>query len=236
MSGINWEKLKTPNMKLAWSLCSVDMSKHFFDAEMVVVPRIDEAPYFDLMVCFSKPNPKNIVKNVKNLITGDTDFTLQGHISDLIKKSTKDEKGTNMKELLSACQNSIKADLARISETYSWENDSGNKSIDITLNNMSKEVINWSTLGEGDLVFDREILDLEGRRTVYVISEVIYAESVSINVSVEGESNAEILDLKIPVAFSYTKFPIDKDGVLKPARDTEIKISATFETASMSED
>ena len=127
MSGINWDKLKAPDMKLAWSLCSVDMSKHIFESEMVVVPRIDVAPYFDLMVCFSKPNRKDIVKNVKNLITGESDFILQGHISDLIKKSTKEEKGTNMKELLSACQNSIKADLDSKGKAYSWENSSGTK-------------------------------------------------------------------------------------------------------------
>ena len=96
---------------------------------------------------------------------------------------------------------------------------------------MSKEVINWSQLDEGDLVFDREVLDLEGRRTLFIITEVVYAENIHIEVSVDEKTEETTLDnnKKIPIAFSYMKFPIDKYGVLKQAKDTDVKITASFD-------
>ena len=52
--GIKWNELVSTDPKAAWSLTSVEIAKEMFKSEMIVVPRIDEAPYFDLMVCFSK--------------------------------------------------------------------------------------------------------------------------------------------------------------------------------------
>merc|ERR1712243_160932 len=140
------------------------------------------------------------------------DYCLHGHISDLIKKRTSD---------------------VETSQSDSWEtiSDGIKKQIKIQLHGMSKEVINWSQLDEGDLVFDREVLDLEGRRTLFIITEVIYAKKIQIQVSVDKETNETSFgkNKKIPIAFSYMKFPMDKHGVLKQAKDTDVKISASFE-------
>ena len=87
MSSIGWESLTTPDTHLAWSICSIEMSKNFFSSDMVVVPDIDEAHYYDLLVCFSKPNPKGVISNVKKLWKKTPDYCLHGHISDLIKKA-----------------------------------------------------------------------------------------------------------------------------------------------------
>ena len=93
-------------------------------------------------------------------------------------------------------------------------------------NGLSKEVINWASLNEGDLIFK---IDLSGRKRIYVISEVVYASKTSIMVKVDGSEHAEKVSLKIPVAFSYLKFPIDKNGELKQVIDeNEINVASTF--------
>ena len=232
MSSIGWESLKVPDTHLAWSICSIEMSKTFFSSDMVVVPDIQEAPYFDLLVCFSKPNPKGVMNNVKKLWKKLPDYCLHGHIADLVKKPTPgvSEPSTNVKALATACNNTVIADVDPF-QSDTWKYSPESKRIKIKLHGMSKEVINWSTLDEGDLVFDREKLDLEGRRTLFIITEVVYAEKVDIEVLVDKTIKTTTVDInkKIPIAFSYMKFPMDKDGILKQARDTDVKLSASFE-------
>ena len=40
-------------------------------------------------------------------------------------------------------------------------------------------------MGEGSLVNDNSLEDLQGIKTIYIISEVIYAESISVEISFE---------------------------------------------------
>ena len=46
---------------------------------------------------------------------------------------------------------------------------------------MTKYVTNW-TIGAGNLVIDTNMEDLQGINTVYIISEVIYAEKIRVEV------------------------------------------------------
>ena len=102
----------------------------------------------------------------------------------------------------------------------------GNKLVKIKFDGLSKEVISWATLNEGDLVFD---IDLSGRKRIYVISEVVYASKTSIMVKIDDTERSEKVSLKIPVAFTYAKFPIDKNGELKQVVDEkEINVASTF--------
>ena len=58
-------------------------------------------------------------------------------------------------------------------------------------------------------------LDMGERRRLYVIHEVIYAEGLHIQVTVDGQSgHKRVNDRKMLVAFSYTKFEIYTTGVL----------------------
>ena len=102
----------------------------------------------------------------------------------------------------------------------------GTKAVKIKFDGLSKEVINWAPLNEGDLIFD---IDLSGRKRMYVISDVVYASTTSIMVKIDGSEREERVSLKIPVAFSYAKFPIDKNGELKQVIDEkEINVASTF--------
>ena len=229
--GIKWNDLASTSRGItepeeAWCLTSVEIAKEFFNSEMIVVPRIDEAPFFDLMVCFTKPANKTALEKVSNLIKGEYeyDFQLRGHLTDLIDKSN--EKGSNLAKILLACKNTVKADVDQKSLSHEWQSPDGNKVIKIQLDGLSKEVINWASLNEGDLIFD---IDLYGRKRLYVISEVVYASTTSIMVKVDGTESAKKVTLKIPVAFSYAKFPIDKNGELKQVvEEKEINVASTF--------
>ena len=57
----------------------------------------------------------------------------------------------------------------------------------------------------------------------------LYAANTSITVKVDGTECEENVSFKIPVAFSYAKFPIDKNGKLKQVVDEkEINVASTF--------
>ena len=211
--GIKWNELASTDPKDAWCLTSVEIAKEFFNSQMIVVPRLDEAPFFDLMVCFTKPGNRTAIEKVSNLIKGEYDFQLRGHLTDLIDKS---EQGTNLSETLQACQNTITADIE--SRSHEWKSPCGNAVIKIKLDGLSKEVINWASLNKGDLIFDLDqifTLDLSGRKGIYIISEVVYASNTSIMVKIGDTKKSERVSVKIPVAFSYTQFPIDMHEKLK---------------------
>ena len=42
---------------------------------MIVVLRLEEVPFFDLMVCFTKPGNESALDKVSNLIRGEYDFS-----------------------------------------------------------------------------------------------------------------------------------------------------------------
>ena len=194
---------------------------------MIVVPRIDEAPYFDLMVCFSKSGNKTALEKMSNFLKGDYDFHLRGHLTDLIDRSSE---GSNLDKVLLACKNSVKADVDHKSKTLEWKSPDGNKEVKIKFDGLSREVINWASLNEGDLIFN---IDLSGRKRIYIISEVVYASKTSISVKIDGNGKSEFetvkVNLKIPVAFSYAKFPIDQNGGIKQVIDEkDFNVASTF--------
>ena len=222
--GIKWNELASTEPKDAWCLTSIEIAKEFFNSQMIVVPRLEEAPFFDLMVCFTRPANKTALEKVSNFIKGEYDFHLRGHLTDLIDRSG--EKGSNLDKTLLACKNTVKADMDQKSLSHEWKSPEGDKVVKIKFDGLSKEVINWASLNEGDLIFD---IDLSGRKRIYVISEVVYAANTSIMVKVDGTEREENVSFKIPVAFSYAKFPIDKNGKLKQVVDEkEINVASTF--------
>ena len=228
--GIKWNELVSTDPKAAWSLTSVEIAKEMFKSEMIVVPRINEAPYFDLMVCFSKSGNKTALEKVSNFIKGDYDFHLRGHLTDLIDRNLE---GSNLDKVLLACKNSVKADVDQKSKTLNWKSPDGDdiiKEVEIKFDGLSREVINWASLNEGDLIFN---IDLSGRKRIYIISEVVYASKTSISVKIDGNGKSEFetvkVNLKIPVAFSYAKFPINQNGEIKQVIDEkDFNVASTF--------
>ena len=89
-------------------------------------------------------------------------------------------------------------------------------------------VTNW-TIGEGNLVIENNMEDLRGINTIYIISEVIYAQKVRVEVEVGNANMSDEINKRIPVAFSYMKFPMDKMGVVQAAKDTKLNIAAEFQ-------
>ena len=219
--GIKWNELVSTDPETAWSLVSVKMAKEMFKSELIVVPRIDEAPYFDLMVCFSKTENKTALEKLSTFFKGEYDFQLRGHLTDLIDKS-----GTSLDKVFQACKNSVKADVDKKSMMYEWKSPDGQKEIKIEFDGLSREVINWASLNEGDLILN---IDLSGRRRIYIIADVVYASKTSISVKIDGTERAEKVTLKIPVAFSYAKFPIDPNGELKQVvEEKDFNVACSF--------
>ena len=224
--GVEWDQLKTPDIKAAWSASTYALSKTLSSPEVLAedymcVPRIEEAPYYDLMVCFSRPNLKSFLK----IFSKEYDFRLHGHLTDIVNNLVDYTK------LLNLCKNPVIGDLNKKEYEFKEEQEHGQKVVVITLRGLTKEVINWAEISKGQLILDFEKVDLEGRRTVYMISEVIYASKVTISVSVGERSKTKTLTRKLPVAFSYAKFTVSTDGVMKEAKDTDLDRSATFAPA-----
>ena len=217
MYKINWDNLKIgsdPN--LAWSLVRREISDKFFAGTLLTVPTLEDAPYYDLMVCFSRINSNLVSKITKSK----PEFRLHGHFLDIAAD----------KNILEALGNPLKEDLNWLSYSYEWT-DRNSKSITIKMEGMKKYVMNWNLDG-GRLVLDTEKVDLR-KENVYVISEVVYATNVIVEVQISDTHNVFQIENQIPVAFSYMKFPVDKNGVLLPAQDTKIKLDAVFEPVQL---
>ena len=221
MSHINWEQLESPNVMTAWTMVRRQISEEFFDGKMICVPSLDEAANYQPMMCFAKPNPGGRGKVFS--LTGDY-YHLIGHLNDLIK--TSGVVSTNMKKFEFASEHSIKGEVNQKNLSRRWENDG--QSIEINMRGISKEVINWENLREGDIVFQTSEFDLEQRRSLYIITEVVFAKTVLV-VTVDGRNlKKQEINEKIPVAFRYAKFPLFKDGVLHPATEQKVHINAVF--------
>ena len=212
MSKINWAILKNSDPKVAWSLVSKEISDQFFAGTLLTVPTLEDASYFDLMVCFSRIN-SNIVSKIT---MSKPEFRLHGHFLDIAAD----------KHVLESLGNPLKEDLNLTSYSYKWT-DRNSKSITIKMEGMKKYVMNWNLDGRR-LVLDSEKVDLR-KENVYVISEVVYADKIIVEVQISNSANVLQIENQIPVAFSYMKFPVDKNGVLLPAQDTKIKLDAVFE-------
>ena len=137
-------------------------------------------------------------------------YRLHGHIADLVAT----EK-TDIPELVAMCKHPSKEDISLPDFSRTWTK--GDKAIMVKLGGLSKLVTNW-TISEGKLVLDTSIKELTEAGKVYVITEVIYAETVIVEVDSKKMSEAREMK-RIPVAFSYFKFPMSSGGVLKPGKD-----------------
>ena len=211
MSDVNWSKLYIHDPNVAWSILTSEISETFFNGTLLAVPTIEEASYFDLMVCFSKVNSNILNKMSKSK------YRLHGHFLDLASEGKTDKK------LMKVLRKPLKEDFNSECSSY-WSD--GNKQVKITLQGMKKYVMNWNL--EGDLVIDHKKVDFRNR-SVYVISEVVYAEKIIMEVQIYYTKNVYYFDKQIPVAFSYLKFPVDKNGILQAAKDTKLNFDAVFE-------
>ena len=220
MPSINWNKLDSADPIVAWSILAQKISDEVFDGTLIAVPEIQQASNYDLMVCFSK---------ISHFWQLTPTFRLHGHFLDISAPAKKNDE----MELMEVLRNPLKEEMNSTSYSYTWTDDNNNKSVTIKMSGMSKYELNWN-LKEGSLVLDSEKVDLRNE-SVYVISEVVYASQVIIDVQVnkkKSEFDRNIMKIdteKIPVAFTYLKFPVDKNGVLLAAKDTKVKTDAVFE-------
>ena len=225
--GIKWNELVSTDPKAAWSLTSVEIAKEMFKSEMIVVPRIDEAPYFDLMVCFSKSGNKTALEKISNFLKGDYDFHLRGHLTDLLDSSSE---GSDLDKVFLACKNSVKADVDQKSMTHEWKSPDGQKEIKIIFHGISRKVINWASLKKGSLIFNS---DLHSGSILFIISDVVYASQTCISVKIDGTERSKMVSKKIPVAFSFAELNIDQSGELKNfTKEKELDVAYTFAPAN----
>ena len=207
---INWGELEDPDVKLGWKLCRTSINHHFFDGSMVVipVPMLQEADEISLMTCFTKPDVELDPQFLNQ------DFDIQGKFADLVLTTNNEEGRTSHMDKLSEVVPEIEEFQPKV-EAYCFQNADFTKSVEIDFTNLTKEKVDLTDFDKGHVVFNMDKLDMGGRRRLYVIHEVIYAEGLHIQVTVDGQSgHKRVNDRKMPVAFSYTKFEIYTTGVL----------------------
>ena len=183
MPSIDWNKLNSPNPIVAWDILSQEISDKFFARSLLAVPSIDQASYYDLMVCFSK---------VSHFWQLTSTFSLLGHFLDISVPARERRIEPELWEFL---RNPLKEDLNATSYSHTWTDDINTKSVTIKMSGLSKYELNWN-LKQGSLVLDCEKVDL-CNDSVYIISEVVYAEKVIIDVQIStkekfGENTVEI--------------------------------------------
>ena len=226
---INWSELESADVRLGWSLCRTSISRHFFDSSMVVIPipMIQEADEFDLMTCFTKPDTD---LNSELLYQ---DFDMKGKLADLLLTAHNEEGRTSHMAKMSDVLPQKEEFEVKV-DAFCFQNADANKSVEVDFTNLEKEKVDLSEFDKGQVVFNMEKLNMGGRRRLYVITEVIYADGMHVLVTVDGQSvHKRVNGRRMPVAFAYTKFQIFTTGVLNmDEADDETSMldrTATFE-------
>ena len=201
VSEIDWDLLGETNLKVAWRLVANLLGKDCFPG-MLAVPNIEEANFFDLMMCFMEDDQLDLNGN---------EFKICGHVVDVARVYEEDGfPCTNMSELLYACSHLPNEELEITSKRSYWSHD--DKTILIEMSGLTKRIIDWTNFSEGSLVVDKTV---SGLKSIYIISEVIYADYLKVEVNVGGFTLSDEIKKSIPVAFKYKKFAVNSLGVLK---------------------
>ena len=95
---MDWSKLITPNPNQAWYLVSAEMSKQIFGSDMTVVRRLEQAPWFDLLTCFSKSGYLTCTERMNKFFTKDYNFYLHGHIMDFVLVNSNTQYSRHSKD------------------------------------------------------------------------------------------------------------------------------------------
>ena len=136
---------------------------------------------------------------------------LHGHIADLVAADR-----TGMAELLAVCERPVREAITWTDYHRTWVK--GDRSVTVQLTGLTKLVTNW-TMTEGSMVIDTSMEELQEVRKVYVISEVVYADKLVVEVDTGEQKLEQQLGPGVPVAFSYFKFPVGRGGALQAGQD-----------------
>ena len=78
--GIKWNELISTDPDAAWSLASTEIAREMFKSERIIVPRLEEAQYFDLLACFATKGEKTALEKIffvsvacQNFVKADVD-------------------------------------------------------------------------------------------------------------------------------------------------------------------
>ena len=206
MSELDWDTLKEANISDAWRLVAKTLTIDCF-SQLLVVPQIDEASQFDLMCCFTKAKA--------GVIDDELEYQLQGHIMDLIK--TVGNPQTRVENLEEICLHPVQEDFEDSGHQIKLKHGI-NKAISVELSDLDKKVVNW-TIDASDIVIDTFKERLSNIDQIYIITEVVYADKVCIEVKVDKEIASKNLKTRIPVAFAYKTFSVGEDGILSKVAD-----------------
>jgi len=234
-SSISWHELDEANLKIAWRLVSKHIGKDLFDSSMTMVGNIGDANYYDILVCFVKEQRAGLSK----LYSTGKQYNLLGHLNSLVKK--EGVPSTDMRQLQELFNNLSKEDTQTSTYTNTWSNskDGTTKTISVSLSALSKYVVNWG-LYRGQLVLNRHLEGLKNNKTVYIITDVVYANKIEMEVVVEtplGRSKRkDVINKKVAVAFSYLKSPLDEKGVVGAAIHSRANPMAVFNVINQNED
>lgn len=220
----DWEKLRSPDIKLAWSVSAAALSSQISEAQgekFKAVPRVEEAPMFDLMVCFARPAETN---GALKLFTKEYDFISLGHLSSIANEMVDSSK------LLEICKDSIQVGLDTTKLDAVFYDAENGKKIEIKLEGMRRQVMNWAGVSKGQLIVDLDKVDLKGSKTIHMITDVIYADKVCVKVTVDNETRQDCINQRVPVAFRYSTFPVNTimiigDNHQDDAKDTHLDVT-----------
>ena len=173
--------------------------------ELVMVPHLQDAAFYDLMVVFTKCR----VGFVDKLAGVAPLYSLHGHLADMVARAA-----TDLPSLLDMCSSPAREEVSWPDFSHTWSR--GGRSVTVSLSGLTKLVTNW-TMAEGELVLDTGVEGLLEGGKVYIITEVVYAHTVKVEVVTGERKVTEEVGGGVPVAFSYFKFPVSKEGVVRAA-------------------
>ena len=194
----NFELLNHPS--LVWRICDKELRSTFCS---LMIPNIEDPFEFDLLQCFSlsRSEPRQ--------------FTAVGHFLNIADRNT----------LLGFPTNRLEGSLDFNRLELTKEDDRMTVTIKVTVEGLRKHQVDWDC--DGPMMLDIDKVDLRGS-SIYVISEIIVAETVHMNVDVVNFGRTSYETEMIPISFSLLKYPVDEDGILLDAEQTKFSLEDNF--------
>ncbi|GBM19772.1 hypothetical protein AVEN_208647-1 [Araneus ventricosus] len=206
-----------PDIELTWKLLRELIGQQLFGSEYVTVPYIESAAYYNQLFVFVKK--KNIwsklgIRPPKYKTVGNLDYLVNRDASTWIPQFDFSPWDV--------------ADGLNMYREYRLRVASNTASVEKAIELLVLEAHVRSALPPlpGTTTIHTNLLgDLQGVKTLYVITDVVFAGFMKLSVQMGDRQESLVYERDTPIGFRYKKFSLSADGRFVSEMDTSLKFT-----------
>ncbi|GFS35245.1 uncharacterized protein TNIN_335311 [Trichonephila inaurata madagascariensis] len=206
-----------PDIDITWKLLRELIGQQLFGSEYVTVPYIESAVYYNQLFLFTKK--KSLLSRLglrppKYKTVGNLDYLVNRDISTWIPQF--DFSPWDVADGLTMYRE-YKLRVASNRSTVE-------KAIELMI--MEAHVRSAQPPLPGTVTIHTNLLqDLQGVKTLYVITDVVFASYVKLSVMMGNRQKSLVYDHDTPIGFKYRKFSLRSDGYFVAEMNTALKFT-----------